>query len=659
MTPKGTRPAGSGAGRGRAAEPPSSPRWPGDGTPGPWNDPLFDHEQGFVLGEDVVVDHDEDDDSSFDPLEMDGDPVMSMIESIEIAASYDDPMQVELWAAELVGNMRVQLRPALPWEQPALDPGGEPLPDEEEFFGFLAAGIGAKLGGPDHRVADMALHALIPYLPDEAAVVGRELAARTTSDLPDWFELVGAAVIEESFSMDHETDDGHNLALVARYPGTEQRFLVMLLVDVNMGRLGKDILISDAIDEVRGSGVGQGIELTELPLAVARARIEAALAMTDMTIDAPVADDFDELRPILERLLASMPEPAPLSDRDEATTDEFDAMVERLVSEAGSSEAGSATAGSTAPGQAELVDLRMAAHLMCSFCADRVGVDPLAWSPTRLEIFLLDHVPRKVAAPPEELLALPELLKQLVPAAHRGAGWADRYAGDAITIIDLCQDEFRSRLVSPEDSGPAKAMMMRAIAEGLDLDDPEALHGLIDRVNEMGGIDVFGAGDDLALDGLALDGLAPEHFDESAVPDALRGRVAEIDDTMVDVALELFDPELLDMSRALLVRLANEHPDELAKGHADGWAGGIPYAIGQINKVFASNWHSDLTVQVQDLVEVAAVSQATLTQRAKRIRTLLDLDTWPPPDQYFRQDARRRYEALNQRRNRARERDEG
>lgn len=49
-------------------------------------------------------------------------------------------------------------------------------------------------------------------------------------------------------------------------------------------------------------------------------------------------------------------------------------------------------------------------------------------------------------------------------------------------------------------------------------------------------------------------------------------------------------------------------------------------------------------LQGLDVAEVSGVLQQTLSQRAKAVRSLLDLDHWPPPDPYWRSDVRRRHE---------------
>jgi hypothetical protein len=250
----------------------------------------------------------------------------------------------------------------------------------------------------------------------------------------------------------------------------------------------------------------------------------------------------------------------------------------------------------------------------------------------------MDYVPRKIAMPPEHLIDLPERLAALVPFAQRMAGWEDRYVAATLSVIEQITPEFRSLISSPDAGSPAKQMLLRALAEGIDLEDPAALEEMVQRINAMGGIDVFGSGADLAYP-------LPEPMDTSVIAEPMRLRVAQIDDALMELCVELFDPEHLEMSRALLVRMSNEHPEELLRGEATGWGGGIPYALCQINKVFGNTGRSDLDVQAQDLVEFSGLSQQTLSQRAKQVRRLLDLDHWPPPAAYWRSDVRERHES--------------
>lgn len=509
VTPKGTRPGGEPASRpmhdpsapllggplgGSFAGPPGGPS-ARPGTPQPPRDPggrdRFDIADLLPEG----IDLNDLDLGGLGPGELerllDRDPVTDMYRTVVAADRTGDPLQVELWAAELVGTLRTGLKPPLPWEAPDEEWGPDGPPSDEEHFSTLVAGIGERLGGDQRNAALLALHALIPYLPPGAAAEARALTAEHPSRTPSWARVVGTAVVERCVLIDHETDDGHQIALVARYPSTGARYLVMGLIDVNMGRMAKDVLVADAVDEILDEAGGDEFMVIDLDPAVARARLEAALRITEMTIDAPVSDDYDETLPLLELLLASMPEPAELDEAEQPSADELTEIAEQLVDMTLAS--GDDTHSRD--------DVLSTAQLMVDFCVYRVGVAPTAWSAVRVEMFLMDHVPRKVAAPPEELINIPDHLALLLPGAHELAGWATRHLPEARRTLEHFAPEFRERITDPESGSIGKQMVMRAIAEGLDLDDPDALEVLMDRVNSMGGVDAFAAGEDLTFDG--------------------------------------------------------------------------------------------------------------------------------------------------------------
>ncbi|MFN7148068.1 MAG: hypothetical protein ACK4V6_01170 [Microthrixaceae bacterium] len=433
------------------------------------------------------------------------DPVTLLYETVLIVDRLGDPLHVELWAAELVGFLRAGLKPPLPWEAPDEEWGPDGPPSEEEFFSLFVAGIDERMSGDERNAALLALHALIPYLPRGAAADARALTARHPSRTPSWARVVGTAVVERCVLIDHETDDGHQIALVARYPSTGARFLVMALIDVNMGRMAKDILIADAVDEILDEAGGDEFMVIDLDPAVARARLEDALQITEMTIDAPVSDDFDETVPLLELLLETMPAPEQIDEPKQPSAEELTEIAEQLVDMV------LGPADGTPPGDVTRSrdDLLGTAALMLGFCAYRVGVAPTAWSAVRVEMFLMDHVPRKVAAPPEELINTPDELAALLPAAHELAGWGTRHLSEAQETLEHFAPEFREVIADPSSGSASKQMVMRAIAEGLDLDDPDALDTLMERVNSMGGVDAFAAGEDLTFDD-DLDDPSPE-----------------------------------------------------------------------------------------------------------------------------------------------------
>ncbi|MGE4427181.1 MAG: hypothetical protein AB7G37_12080, partial [Solirubrobacteraceae bacterium] len=121
------------------------------------------------------------------------------------------------------------------------------------------------------------------------------------------------------------------------------------------------------------------------------------------------------------------------------------------------------------------------------FAADETGGDPLRWSPVVVELFMLDWLPRRVTLP---ATAGPM-------AADIVHDWARHTAADrqipprAVTMLDEAvdrhRDEMSSFMADESHWGPAKTIAMRAIAEGVDAGDPDAMQAFIDRVNRDGG----------------------------------------------------------------------------------------------------------------------------------------------------------------------------
>lgn len=559
-----------------------------------------------------------------DGLELWADDPMSTLVNGFNELDLSDPVMVELWAGELLGGFRDALTPATPWER------DEDMPSVDEFVEGLVGAI-ADRASSDPDFARI-LAGLAPFLDGTARRIADRALEHCDPRVIEFAAPVGAAAVEECFLLDHETDDGHNIGLIARHPGASRAHLVMTFVDVNMGGIAKDILVTDQIDEVRRAAAVEGLILSPLDPADAHARLLDALKFTDMTIQAPVSEDFAHVRPLLEQLMTTLPEPATLNE-DEPDGHELDAFVEQMVElsrDRGSDELASER-------------LRSTAHLVTGFMAHHMGRSPVAWSPTRVEIFLCDYVPRKIAAPPETLMSLPAEVAALVPAAHQLAGWADRHVEDTLDVIRQVTPEFERLIATPEHASPGKQLLMRALAEGVDLEDPDQLEALVERVNAVGGIDVFGAGEDLSM---APDLPAP--IDLEMVPESTRQRVADIDRRMVDVHLALLDPEHLGICRHLLILLANSHADALGRGGPDGWAGGIPYAVYKVNKLF-SGWTATIDVTGAEIADAVELSQATVSNRAKEVRTLLDLDGWPPRDDVFRGDVRERYDLFGRR----------
>ncbi len=118
---------------------------------------------------------------------------------------------------------------------------------------------------------------------------------------PSWLGEVGEAEITGAAVMREDVfDDACTVFLEARHPSGETH-AVGVLIDNNLGVMAKDILLADSIDrvaEVMRKHPRRDGELTleRITPGVAAGRIDAAIALTEMTLDPPVADDYARLR---------------------------------------------------------------------------------------------------------------------------------------------------------------------------------------------------------------------------------------------------------------------------------------------------------------------------------------------------------------------------
>lgn len=99
------------------------------------------------------------------------------------------------------------------------------------------------------------------------------------------------------------------------------------------------------------------------------------------------------------------------------------------------------------------------------------------------------------------------------------------------------------------------------------------------------------------------------------VPAAMRP-VAEQVITLTDKACaELLDEEYADLARHVVGKLARKRPSPLLSGRAATWAGGIVWALGQVN--FAFDRESKPHVTHDELAGTFGLSKPTLSNKAK------------------------------------------
>jgi hypothetical protein len=369
------------------------------------------------------------------------------------------PLDAELWASHLLGVLWNQ-RYTLPLEEAA-------SPDCSLILGEPLIEAVAQLGGDGARTA---LSAIAIVDDGELGVRAGLLAQRLELEqaAPSWLGDVGEAEITAAAVMREDVfDDACTVFLEARHPSGETH-AIGVLIDNNLGVMAKDILLADSIDRVaemmrkhpRDDGE---LTLERIAPGVAAGRIDAAIALTEMTLDPPVADDYARLRALAMLRVDEVSHFEPARERDEMPSEERDALRDEFLASPEGKE--------FAPDS----DEAYTASLAIDFCADYVDGRPLRWSPVVVELFMANWIPRKVLADQGLFERLPPALDAWVRFAGRKAGTPDWAVEATRKAIPRWREEMTERGSDPAAGGPGKQFLTAAKAAGVDVEDGDAV----------------------------------------------------------------------------------------------------------------------------------------------------------------------------------------
>jgi hypothetical protein len=132
--------------------------------------------------------------------------------------------------------------------------------------------------------------------------------------------------------------DDHRRVLEARHPSGETHAIGVLIE--NLGVMAKDILLADSIDRVaemmrkhpRDDGE---LTLERIAAGIAAGRIDAAIELTEMTLDPPVADDYARLRALAMLRADEVSDVVAMPERDELPHEERDRLRDEFLASAG------------------------------------------------------------------------------------------------------------------------------------------------------------------------------------------------------------------------------------------------------------------------------------------------------------------------------------
>jgi hypothetical protein len=362
------------------------------------------------------------------------------LQGVAPALAKGHPLELLALASSLLTV--VDARSKQPFERPSGTRGPDALSKQDLVKSLL---------GLDGREASALLAAVSVLSRDEAVrdLVGQRLASRADR-LPDWVTGLGAAEVYRAVEMAHVLGDSETLVLGVRWPGGHE-LCVALEVDHNLGSVLKDGFAVDmSAETVVGSmkshvAGNPDITFRDIDLADARSRATEAIDLGAVTVPRFESTTWPDCRPLVEWLLGLLPDGGKGYRRPEWGEDRLAELSSQFF-------ASRFAEGLDGPDFASLLDT------VLGFAVNYGPGDPLRWSPSSVEIFVEDLVPRKVVADVEHLSKLPALLRGLVRFCHDRRGVRPELTAGTLARIGELEPEYQRTVRSPRPQG-AEALL--------------------------------------------------------------------------------------------------------------------------------------------------------------------------------------------------------
>ncbi|HUU61404.1 MAG TPA: DUF6398 domain-containing protein [Acidimicrobiia bacterium] len=519
-----------------------------------------------------------------------------LITSIRSALRSDHPLPLLLLAAGLVEATDIRNRNPF-------TPDRSDGPGISELIGSFA-----NVDLPETTAVLTAMAPLLEGKPGSASI--RQELRRRTHRLPAWLTSLTPLRVTRVMTTTHPFHDGEDVFVEALTDGGHS-FTVAVYIDHNLGTLIKDaFVIPTDIDAVRAILLNKTddpeIVMAPLDPADARARIEAAADAASRTFPPFESDTWPLCRPLVElvaRLLPGGGEGYRFTEWSDAARGDLE---QRFLA--------SPHAANLDADQRDLVD-----PLLWVGCDYGIG-EPLNWSPTRAEIFLLDWVPRKLLVGRRVLRKIPALLRAFVAFGHEQIGLRDDLTAETLRAIEHFGPAYQTAITGPRSTGPLGLLERAGIFDIQGASDPgwDPLEHL-DR--QVGGRD--------ALDALHDRPLPDDPFRWEGVPEDVHPTVSEVlerCDAFCDRWLEV---EHRTAVRRLLAMVAAADPGVFqGSGRVNTAAAALCWIVGKANGVFDQRWGSHGSMLVKDLMGWFGLIGSPSNRAARMLRAVGVDDRW-------------------------------
>ncbi|MFG2165208.1 hypothetical protein [Micromonospora chersina] len=301
---------------------------------------------------------------------------------------------------------------------------------------------------------------------------------------PAWARQLGRVHLTGAWSYGDVYGDQTSYLATFAYDDAEggPEHALVALVDHNIG-ITKDVFVGGPAARI----VEQAREIctedeftwfrTEDPARM-RAEVGRHLAVTDDLGELPAQGSLATDRALVGARLAALPGPA----RPAATADvpplSDEARTRLIRAFLGSPEAVRFGLDRVADG--ELASLHFCLGLLLDHAASFPDADPMRWSPTVAELFLLDWVHRRAVLDMDDAAMLPRVLRGWAAYAARQRGLPPAAATRTDEAVAEMVPEFARLYSTGERRSPATAAVAQLMADGVDPDDPAALDAWIE-----------------------------------------------------------------------------------------------------------------------------------------------------------------------------------
>lgn len=415
--------------------------------------------------------------------------------------------------------------------------------------------------------------------------------------LPGWLLRLDQVRPYRAVFMTHVLGDGDNIVVGFKLPSNREAAL-LVYIDHNMGTVVKDAFpVPGTLEPILKAWTGAAeladYNIRDIPLAEARARITPAIELGTMTTPPFESDSWPGCRALLEWIVSMMPEGGEGYSRPEWSDQQLDDLADDFFA----SDYGSALQDD---------DHESLLHSILWFGTDHGPGDPMRWSPTAVEILLVDWMPRTIMAAPDYLAKTPELLRAFVRYSHATRGIPGNLTQETLAGIDTYEPKFNELIGVCGQPGlggdVTQRRLMAQMLSGMaglagystpggaaafddddddDWDDDDAVIKTVLKpfAREVGGFD--------ALAELSADPLPDEAFVWAGIPEDIHARVAEVLELTDGCCDALFDVEFRTAARRFLAQVARANPDIFRrKGASPPAAGAVCWVIGKTNDSF-------------------------------------------------------------------------